>query len=157
MSSVTEPEHTPGSPEAIAQGCTCDPVANNGGLGSARSSGRFVFMPDNDCPLRELATIAQLLHDRARRCPWSCAMSARASGTWGEHDSDGVSGERVMGRDFHARPGVPADQPWMWTITGAVVAPAVASHIAADESLADQYRAYDCALKDEQTGGPEVG
>jgi hypothetical protein len=30
---------------------------------------------------------------------------------------------RDIGRIFNARHGVPADQPWMWTITGALVKP----------------------------------
>jgi hypothetical protein len=35
---------------------------------------------------------------------------------------------RDIGRIFYAGAGVPPDQPWMWTITGAVVAPKLPSH-----------------------------
>jgi len=35
---------------------------------------------------------------------------------------------RDIGRIFKPRAGVPADHPWMWTITGAVVAPRLPSH-----------------------------
>jgi hypothetical protein len=40
-----------------------------------------------------------------------------------------MSGEtRVVGRIFHAGAGDPPNKPWMWTITAAVVMPAVRSH-----------------------------
>jgi len=43
---------------------------------------------------------------------------------WDVIDSDG----RDLGRIFHPGAGVPPDRPWMWTITGAVVAPVLPSH-----------------------------
>jgi hypothetical protein len=56
-----EPEHTPGSPEAIAKGCTCDPVINSGGRGTLSPSGQVAFMPNNDCPLHGIAIVKRLL------------------------------------------------------------------------------------------------
>src|SRR5262249_9829382 len=55
--------------------------------------------------------------------------SKRSSGTWGSDDYDVIDGDgRDIGRIFHAGAGVPADRPWMWTITGAVGGPALPSH-----------------------------
>jgi hypothetical protein len=54
--------------------------------------------------------------------------SKRSSGSWRPDDYDVSSGDRGIGRIFHAGAGVPADRPWMWTITGAIVAPALPSH-----------------------------
>jgi hypothetical protein len=42
-------------------------------------------------------------------------------------DYDVLSGERVIGRIFRSA-SAPTDRPWMWTITGAVVAPRLPSH-----------------------------
>ena len=39
-------------------------------------------------------------------------------------DADG----RDIGRIFRPGAGVPSERPWMWTITGAVVAPTVSNH-----------------------------
>jgi hypothetical protein len=55
--------------------------------------------------------------------------SKRSSGTWGPDDYDVIDGAgRDIGRIFKTRAGVPEDHPWMWTITGAVVAPHLPSH-----------------------------
>jgi len=51
----------PGSAMAIAEGCTCDPVVNNDRLGSARFSGRVVFVPDEQCPLHGLPVLERLI------------------------------------------------------------------------------------------------
>jgi hypothetical protein len=63
MGHSREPEHTPGSPEAIAKGCTCDPVINSGGRGTLSASGQVAFIPDNSCPLHGLALVKRLLRD----------------------------------------------------------------------------------------------
>jgi hypothetical protein len=42
-------------------------------------------------------------------------------------DYDVLDGERVIGRIFRSST-APQDRPWMWTITGAVVAPRLPSH-----------------------------
>jgi hypothetical protein len=42
-------------------------------------------------------------------------------------DYDVVSGERAFGRIFRSN-SAPPDRPWIWTITAAVVMPAVPSH-----------------------------
>lgn len=44
----TDDDPAPGSPAAIAQGCTCDPVKNNQGQGFPHPKGRR-FEPANDC------------------------------------------------------------------------------------------------------------
>ena len=54
--------------------------------------------------------------------------SKRSSGTWGPDDWDVRQDGRDIGRISKPRAGVPDDQPWMWTITGAVVMPALPSH-----------------------------
>jgi hypothetical protein len=54
--------------------------------------------------------------------------SKRSSGAWGPDDYDVFAGDRDIGRIFQPRAGVPEDFPWMWTITGAVVAPRLSSH-----------------------------
>jgi hypothetical protein len=63
MGRSREAEHTPGSPEAIAEGCTCDPVLNSDGRGTLSESGQVAFMPNNDCPLHGLAVVKRLLRD----------------------------------------------------------------------------------------------
>jgi hypothetical protein len=48
----------------------------------------------------------------------------RVSGIWGPDDWDVTDAEgRDIGRIFKAGVGVPPGQPWMWTITGALVEP----------------------------------
>jgi hypothetical protein len=42
-------------------------------------------------------------------------------------DYDVLDGERAIGRIFRSA-SAPQDRPWMWTITGAVVAPRLPSH-----------------------------
>jgi hypothetical protein len=54
--------------------------------------------------------------------------SKRSSGTRGPDDYDVMWQGRDIGRIFYAGAGVPPDQPWMWTITGAVVVPHLPSH-----------------------------
>jgi hypothetical protein len=50
--------------------------------------------------------------------------SKRFSGTWEPEDWDVIDAEgRDIGRIFKAGAGVPPGQPWMWTITGALVKP----------------------------------
>jgi hypothetical protein len=63
MGRSEEQEHTPGSPEAIAKGCTCNPIMNRGGQGTLSESGQLAFMPNNDCPLHGLAVAKRLLRD----------------------------------------------------------------------------------------------
>src|SRR5215216_5545663 len=53
MGRSKEPEHTPASPEAIAQGCTCDPVINSGGRGRLSPSGQVAFMPNKEMKISE--------------------------------------------------------------------------------------------------------
>jgi len=45
---------TPGSPEAIAKGCTCDQVKNRNGKGEKEGE---LFYPDWKCPLHGLDAI----------------------------------------------------------------------------------------------------
>jgi hypothetical protein len=54
--------------------------------------------------------------------------STRSPETWGPDDYDVIQGGRDIGRIFKPGAGVPSDHPWMWTITGAVVMPALPSH-----------------------------
>ena len=54
---------TPGSAVAIAEGCICDPVANNDGLGSARFSGRVVFVPHEQCPIHGSSVLKRHLRE----------------------------------------------------------------------------------------------
>jgi hypothetical protein len=54
--------------------------------------------------------------------------SKRSSGTWGPDDYDVFAGDWDIGRIFKPRAGVPEVHPWMWTITAAVVMPALPSH-----------------------------
>jgi hypothetical protein len=55
--------------------------------------------------------------------------SKRSSGTWGPDDYDVIDAAgRDIARIMKERAGVPPDQPWMWTITGAVLMPALPSH-----------------------------
>lgn len=54
----------PGSPEAIAKGCTCNPELNHHGRGVRRSLGSAAaFYPDQGCPQHALPV---LLHVRNR-------------------------------------------------------------------------------------------
>jgi hypothetical protein len=50
----------PGSPEAVADGCTCPVIDNRRGVGGIRGPGTFVF--NTDCPL----------HGATWRSPSSC-------------------------------------------------------------------------------------
>jgi hypothetical protein len=74
--------------------------------------------------------------------------SKRESGTWGPDGYDVMQDSRDVGRIFKPRAGVPPDNPWMWTITGAVVAPRVpppgfcASLDEAKANFAETWRAW---------------
>lgn len=48
-------ELSPGSPQAIAQGCICDPGKNNGGRGEENDGLRFQV--DKRCPLHGIAAV----------------------------------------------------------------------------------------------------
>lgn len=65
MTDITE--HDPGSPEAIAQGCTCSPVLNNDGAGTIGPDGRPRFVCDQECPLHGLAVLKQALEEGSAR------------------------------------------------------------------------------------------
>ena len=48
-----------------------------------------------------------------------------------------------IGRIFKPAASVPPDQPWMWTITGAVVSPTLPSHgFAAKTAFAETWRKW---------------
>ena len=72
------------------------------------------------------------------------AFAALAPDDYDVIDADG----RDIGRIFKARAGVPPDHTWMWTITGAIVAPDLPNHGFAatrDEAkaaLAETWRAW---------------
>jgi hypothetical protein len=48
---MADTDHPPGSPEAIAQGCTCSPVLNRHGRGTLH--GEPPFYRAKDCPLHQ--------------------------------------------------------------------------------------------------------
>jgi hypothetical protein len=50
---MTQEHLKPGSPEAIAKGCTCDPKRNANGAGHDLM-GRHTWFPANDCPMHGL-------------------------------------------------------------------------------------------------------
>jgi hypothetical protein len=54
------------------------------------------------------------------------ARDGRASAGTAD-DYDVLDATRAVGRIFHSN-SAPTDRPWMWTITGAVVAPRLPSH-----------------------------
>jgi len=56
--------------------------------------------------------------------------SKRSDGPWGNPDDwDVIDADgRDIGRIFRPGAGVPQERPWMWTITGAVVASRLPSH-----------------------------
>jgi hypothetical protein len=53
--------------------------------------------------------------------------SKRPGGPWSPDDYDVMSESKVIGRIFRSAT-APADRPWMWTVTGAIVASAVRNH-----------------------------
>jgi hypothetical protein len=55
-----QPTKTPGSPAAIAAGCTCDPVRNNHGAGTPLGLGAQ-FHPNHDCPLHGLGVVGAII------------------------------------------------------------------------------------------------
>ena len=60
-------DHDPGSPEAIAEGCTCSPVLNNDGAGNIGPDGKPRFVCDQACPLHGLVVLKQALEDGEAR------------------------------------------------------------------------------------------
>jgi hypothetical protein len=60
-------EHDPGSPNAIAEGCTCSPVLNNDGAGNVGPDGRPRFVCDQACPLHGFSALRQALKDGEAR------------------------------------------------------------------------------------------
>jgi hypothetical protein len=53
-----EPEFMPGAPDALQNGCTCDPHQNRYGAGQ-HEDGTAVYFPDQDCPLHGLEAIVK--------------------------------------------------------------------------------------------------
>jgi hypothetical protein len=53
--------------------------------------------------------------------------NGRAGDFWGPDDYNVMSGGRAIGRIFRSAT-APADRPWMWTITGVTVAPALRNY-----------------------------
>ena len=61
---IDAPRLDPGSPEARASGCTCDPAENDYGKGRTLPDGRGrAFRPNDDCPMHGLEAIAKLLRN----------------------------------------------------------------------------------------------
>jgi hypothetical protein len=52
-------EHHPGSPEAIAKGCTCPPQAGPGAV--IGSDGTPAFVCDQDCPMHGLEAMKRAI------------------------------------------------------------------------------------------------
>ncbi len=46
-----KPEHRPGSPHAVARGCTCPLQRNNFGRGAAEPDGGPLYFIDLKCPV----------------------------------------------------------------------------------------------------------
>lgn len=46
----------PGSDEAIAAGCTCNPDRNNYGFGSLQPNDHIILIVRDDCPIHELVS-----------------------------------------------------------------------------------------------------
>jgi hypothetical protein len=83
--------------------------------------------------------------------------SRRRSGGWHQADYDVIRGDRAIGRILRSN-SVPLDRPWMWTITGAVVMPAVPSHgfaptLAEAKTFATHWRRW-LALQDRKEKDP---
>ena len=57
-SAFQEPELKPGAPDALAQGCTCDPIQNRYGAGQHENDSA-VYFPDQDCPLHGLDALVK--------------------------------------------------------------------------------------------------
>jgi len=71
---TTPDQHPPGSPEAVAQGCSCSTTLNRHGQGTLHGQPRFYY--DRKCPVHrhaevgdEVATIAKEAPKRPRRRP----------------------------------------------------------------------------------------
>jgi len=57
---MSAPEHPPGSPEAIARGCTCSPALNHQGQDIPDPRGRY-NQCDWQCPLHGLEVAKQAI------------------------------------------------------------------------------------------------
>jgi hypothetical protein len=55
-------KHTPGSPQAVAQGCTCSPPLNRHGRGTLH--GQPLFYSDRKCPVHGASTIREPKDDK---------------------------------------------------------------------------------------------
>jgi hypothetical protein len=55
-------EHQPGSPEAVAQGCTCSPALNHNGDGAPGPGGRPIFHCDLGCPIQGIEIARHAIH-----------------------------------------------------------------------------------------------
>ena len=60
-------EHDPGSPTAVAAGCTCSQALNKDGAGTIGTDGRPRFVCDQDCPLHGLAVLKQAIENGEAR------------------------------------------------------------------------------------------
>jgi hypothetical protein len=60
-----EPAFDPGAPEAVAEGCTCDPVRNAHGKGWPMPGiAGLVHSPDPACPLHGIDAVMGLPDER---------------------------------------------------------------------------------------------
>ena len=101
--------------------------------------------------------------EKSSRANRPLTLRQRSCGTWGPDHYDVINSRgRNIGRISKLRAGVPADHPWadhpwMWTITGAVVAPHLPSHgfcASLDEAkakFAEMWRAW-LALRQKNRG-----
>ena len=48
----------PGAPNALAKGCTCDPISNRYGAG-LHVDGTSIYVPDLNCPLHGVDAISK--------------------------------------------------------------------------------------------------
>jgi hypothetical protein len=86
--------------------------------------------------------------DPYRRAARAAPCQQTKLGHLGPGRLDVIQDGRDIGRIFKPGAGVPPDHPWMWTITGAVVMPALTSHgfcaslNEAKAKFADTWRAW---------------
>ena len=57
---MSTPEHPPGSPEAVAQGCTCSSALNHNGEGIPGPRGRY-YQAELQCPMHGLEAAKEAL------------------------------------------------------------------------------------------------
>jgi len=76
----------------------------------------------------ELSTWINIRGGHEQRTVGPAPRQQGSSGTWGPDDYDVIWRDRGIRHIFKPGAGAPPDHPWMWTITGAVVAPHVPSH-----------------------------